>query len=243
MKRISFKSKKKFGNIENLNFAKSEIGIFNFGLYSLLDYLYFDSLNQLLNLKYTQKANGFKQVFVTLSKFNAVENAVNKIKKGAYFDFGKLVNTFFEKVKEIILPIFSRRELGNELLILKDNKENVVINIDHEKLAVRSFIKKIGLDNINITHLNVNEMLEAIRMYEIGDHQLFKAITLKCVNKALLTIERSLISMDDKSRMQALTEMNGLDTLKFMVELIAEESSLELTGVFGTETLALPWSK
>lgn len=248
------RTKKKFDYIIELDFNRKDIGLYNYGIFSILNYNTQFNLEKICIAFLSQSipsdtppeslqksSSKFNEVFITLHPFNKVGKAVSKVKDNIMNDFTLFVNSFLTKVKEVLSPIFNRRELKNELHIVNPNPNYTIINIDHEKIAVQNFIKKLGLDNFSINHLSVVNMLEAIRMYEIGDHKLFREITLKCVKQALANIERKLISLDEKSRYQALKEMNNLDSLKFMVELITDDYTLELECDYTPETLSLPF--
>ncbi len=196
----------------------------DYSLFTLSNLSLFSSLSIL-------KKPTFKDVFISIESFEKINEAITTVRSQIFKDFSSFVSKFFKNVQQTITPIFSRRDLKNEIQVIgakTEARSQIVININHEKLAVTNFIRNLGLESFSSNYLNTHHMVEAIRLYEVGEHKQFKDYTLNCVNQALKAIERKLISFDELDRYQALKEMNSLDSLKFMVELITDDELMEM---------------
>jgi hypothetical protein len=240
--------RKKTSKIKFLDIKKENISFYipgcNYGVINILsDYSYstLKTISSKTNFKLATKTN-FNKVYISIDSFDKVNEAMTKVKGNIFKDFSNFVTKFFKNIQDTIVPIFNRRELKNEIQVIGEkisSKSQLVININHERLAVTNFIRSLGLENFSSSYLDINLMVEAIRLYEVGEHQQFKDYTLMCVNKALKAIERKLIILEESERIQALKEMNSLDSLKFMVELITDDQLMELPALEELEMLSL----
>jgi hypothetical protein len=247
--KIKFKSGRKiYGNINLFNF---HIVSCNYCLYYSENIFLRNSSNTFENIltKWVSKKNGNKklnQIFITATSenFEKVTNAVKRIKDNIFSNFSSKINSFFNDVVVSIQKKLSRREIGNEIQIvgIKTKSDSaLVIDIPYEKITVTEFIRKLGLDNFNSNYLEVSKMIEAMRMYELGETLAFKEYTTYAVNHALKAIERKLFELDEDARNIALIEMNNLDSLKFIVELITDDELLECYDTqIEIEQLTLP---
>ena len=176
---------------------------------------------------------------------DTVTGAIKIIKENVFSNFGQLVSNFFNDILHSLIPSLSRRDLKNEIQIVGSKTTSnsaLVIEVPYERLAVINFIKKLGLENFYSDHINIPRMVEAIRMYELGEHKAFKEYTTYAVNRALIAIERKLLEFNDEQRLIALQEMNNLDSLKFIVELITDDELYVNNSLNIDETyLALPY--
>jgi hypothetical protein len=196
-------------------------------------------LNSSNNLK--QFDNDIKKIklFKKANSITKVTAAVKNIKDNVFNNFTQIVSNFFNDVLHSIIPAVSRRDFKNEIQVVgsKTYRESaLVIDIPYERLAVINFIKKLGLEHFYSEHLNIPRMVEAIRMYELGEHKAFKEYTTYAVNRALIAIERKLLAFNDQERNIALQEMNNLDSLKFIVELITDDELLVSNQLVEDET-------
>jgi hypothetical protein len=252
---ICFKSKtrrKIYGNLTEFNFAKkvtSSAIIFHLNGYNLSIGTGVESncalkndIKSFINLKSsTPKLN---IISITATNIDKVSIVFKNVKENALNNFTIFINNFFHDIVNNVVSSFTRRELKNEIQVvgIKSNKSgNLIIDIPYERIAVINFIKKLGLDNFYSDSINIPRMLEAIRMYDMGEHAAFKEYTTYAVNTALKAIERKLLELDCDQRLIALQEMNNLDSLKFIVELITDDTLLEYQGALTeSELLALP---
>jgi hypothetical protein len=219
--------------------------------FNIQDNGYTTSLRTILNSshnleQFNQDIKALKIIKKTrVANIEKVTTAIKTIKDNVFNNFSQLVTNFFNDILQSIVPSLSRRDLKNEIQIVGSKtyrSNNLVIDIPYERLAVINFIKKLGLENFYSEHLNIPRMVEAIRMYELGEHKAFKEYTNYAVNRALLAIERKLLEFSDEQRQIALQEMNNLDSLKFIVELITDDELLENNVLNVDESyLALPY--
>jgi hypothetical protein len=211
--------------------------------FNIQDNGYHTSLRTILNSNHNlEKFNLDIKKIRFVKRENSIEKvatAVKNIKENVFSNFTQIVSNFFNDVLNSIIPAVSRRNLKNEIQVVgsKTYRESaLVIDIPYERLAVINFIKKLGLEHFYSEHLNIPRMVEAIRMYELGEHRAFKEYTTYAVNRALIAIERKLLEFNDQERNIALQEMNNLDSLKFIVELITDDELLENNQLVSDET-------
>lgn len=202
-------------------------------------------LNNCNNLDQFKVDSSKIRIIKKLNGIDKVTTAIMNVKENVFNNFPQLVSNFFNDILQSIIPSLSRRDLKNEIQVVgsKTYREtSLIIDIPYERLAVINFIKKLGLENFYSEHINIQRMVEAIRMYELGEHKAFKEYTNYAVNRALVAIERKLLEFNDEQRHIALQEMNNLDSLKFIVELITDDELLE-NNVLNIDDyyLALPY--
>lgn len=158
----------------------------------------------------------------------SIKTILTRIRDNTFGKFGFLIQQLLKDLLKESKINSEKKEIQIVGSKTDKIKKDILIDIPRKKIIVINFIKQLGLEKFYSDNLDINLMLEAIRMSDLGDQKKFKDCTIEAINKALIAIESSILSEPEDKRFFSLQEMNNLDSLKFIVELITDDDLLEV---------------